>query len=99
MFVSKDKKRSIMPFNLKNTCYICHAQCKTQEHHIFDDIKLCDHYGLYVDVCNVCNRALHREPQHFEWLKEQGQMTAMTYFKLTLADWIEKFKVNYMRSD
>lgn len=92
---------SIMPMNFKTACYICGATCKTEEHHIFEgsNRKMSEEYGLKINVCRVCHRNIHREPKHFEWLKEQAQITAMTYHhNMSLDEWRHKFRKNY-RSD
>lgn len=89
--------KSIMPYNLKGVCYICHAHCQTDVHHIFEgsNRKASDDYGLTIDICRVCHRDIHRNPKKYEWLKEKAQIFAMQYKGWTIDQWRKLFRKNY----
>lgn len=92
--------RSIMPYNIKGRCYICHANCHTDEHHIFEGAnrQASDKYRLTVFLCRVCHRRAHEYPKEFEekyHLKRSAQIVAMTKYRWTIDDFRKHFRKDY----
>ena len=92
--------KSVLPFNVKGRCYICHAQCETDEHHIFEGAnrKASDKYGLTVYLCRVCHRRAHDFPKEFEekyHLKRMTQTAAMVRYGWDIKQWRRLFRKDY----
>ena len=90
-----------MPFNVKGRCYICGANCRTDEHHIFQGSNraAAEQHGLKVDICRVCHERAHRHPKEFEeayHLKQRAQRAAMSHHGWTIAEWRELFRKDYL---
>lgn len=90
--------KSIMPFNIKGRCYICKADCPTETHHIFQgsNRKASEDMGLTIECCRICHTRIHRYPKHFDNLKSNAQRIAMEKNRLTLEEWRELFRKNYL---
>lgn len=91
---------SIMQFNIKGRCYICHANCSTDEHHIFEGSNRAasDKYGLTVYLCRICHQRAHEYPREFEGmyhLKSRAQTLAMSSYRWTVDDWRRIFRKDY----
>lgn len=92
--------KSIMPFNIKGRCYICHAHCSTDEHHIFEGSNRAasDKYGLTVYLCRICHQRAHEHPREFERmynLKARAQALAMSVYRWTIEEWRRIFRKDY----
>lgn len=92
--------KSIMPFNVKGRCYICHASCRTDEHHIFEgsNRQASELYGLKVDICRICHERGHRHPKEFEEtykLKSRAQLVAMEHYGWDVDEWRGLFRKDY----
>jgi hypothetical protein len=92
--------KSIMPFNVKNRCYICKANCVTDTHHVFQgsNRQKADDLGLTVELCRVCHKRAHEHPQEFEQryhLKSNAQYRAMLKHNLSIDEWRAMFRKDY----
>lgn len=92
--------KSIMPFDVKERCYICKANCLTDTHHIFQgsNRQKADELGLTVELCRICHKRAHEYPEKFEQryhLKDYAQKTAMLKHNLSIDEWRAMFRKDY----
>ena len=92
--------KNIMPFNVYGRCYICKAECHTDEHHIFEGANrsASDRYGLTVYLCRVCHRRAHEQPELFEnkyKLKRRAQLSAMSKYGWSVDEFRTYFRKDY----
>lgn len=95
-------KRSIIPGDDKEKCFLCGKYCWTERHHVFGGAfrKKSEYYNLTVHLCHYC----HNEPPngaHYaravsNYLKQIGQKAAMEQYGWTVEQFREKFGKNYL---
>lgn len=88
---------SIIPGDEKGRCYICSRRLPTETHHMLHGCRraMADKYGLTVNLCRECHRALHDKGAYDRDLEEIAQETFEERYNAAL--WFEVFGKNYRR--
>ena len=97
----KKKNKSIIPNNDEN-CFLCKQigilVKGTDEHHMLfgNKRKFADEDGLTVQLCHNHHMRLHQQNEHQLELKQLAEKTWLEYYGKTVADFIERYGMNYL---
>lgn len=88
--------KSIIPGDIKGRCYICGHGGITQVHHMVPGVyrDKSDKYGLMVNLCPPCHKALHDHGVHYRDMKQYAQIIFLKNYSMEL--WWHEFCKDYL---
>lgn len=88
--------KSIIPGDIKGRCYICGHGGITQVHHMIPGVyrDKSEKYGLKVNLCPPCHRALHDRGYNYREMKQYAQIIFLMNYSMEL--WSAEFCKNYL---
>ena len=80
-----------------NMCYLC-GDTATDRHHIFNGPmrNKSEEYNAVINVCRECHDLIHKDYSLRESLKAEFQHKIMVEHNLTIDEFREIFKKNYL---
>lgn len=78
-------------------CYLC-GGVPSDTHHIFNgaERKKSEQYGAIIQVCRRCHNEIHKNYPLREQLKKEFQHKIMVEHNLTIDEFRQVFKKNYL---
>lgn len=89
-------------FTERGKCFLCEADCATEEHHIFGGAlrKKSGRLGLVVHLCHACHNeppnGVHHNAGAMLYVKRCGQAAAMQQYGWSKDDFMREFYKNYL---
>ena len=82
----------------KTLCAICYRGGDLARHEIFHGAYRSNskRFGLWLNLCPECHRAIHSEAYKDRLLKMDGQKMAMEYYGWSVQEFRRRFGKNYL---
>lgn len=80
-------------------CYLCGFRGDLARHEVFhgSNREKSKNLGCWVNLCPRCHERLHKKDPKLDWdLKRHGQVRTMAHYGWTVAEFIERFGMNYV---